>query len=326
MDRVFATAALPGERFEHLGRAVELVVHSGEQPIPRTALLEGCRGVDGLVCLLTDPIDDAVLAAAGAQLKVVATCSVGVDHIDLAACARRGVLVCNTPGVLTEATADLAWALILGAARRVGEGDRLVRAGQFRGWRNDLLLGLELHGATLGVVGYGRIGRAVARRAAGFGMRVLCSGHRLEPGSSTAEGALACDLDELLASADVVSLHVPLTAQTRGLIGADALDRMKPGAYLVNTSRGPVVDELALVQRLRSGHLAGAGLDVYEREPNLAPGLAELPNVLLLPHLGSATHATRTLMANLAVADLAAGLAGRPALHPVPLPALGGQA
>ena len=312
MPKVFATASLPGRRFSALSSQCELVVWGGPLPIPRDALLRGVAGADGLLCLLTDPVDAAVLDAAGPQLRCVATCSVGVDHVDVAACAASGVSVCHTPGVLTEATADLTWALILATTRRVVEADRFVRQGRFEGWRHNLMLGLDLHGASLGVVGRGRIGAAVARRAGGFGMHVLFH----DPGAGEVPQSWeAAPLDELLARADVVSLHVPLTGATRHLINAARLAGMKRGAYLVNTSRGPVVDERALVQALRSGHLAGAGLDVYEDEPNLADGLAELNQVVLLPHLGSAARTTRAHMADLVVADLLAVLGGDEPKH-----------
>lgn len=307
MPKVFATASLPGRRFSTLSSQCELVVWGGPLPIPSDALLRGVAGADGLLCLLTDSVDAAVLDAAGPGLRCVATCSVGVDHVDVAACAARGVSVCHTPGVLTQATADLTWALILAATRRVVEGDRLVRQGRFDGWRHDMLLGLDLHGATLGVVGLGRIGTAVASRAVGFGMHVLFHDPSATDAPDTWEPA---PLAELLARADVVSLHVPLNDKTHHLLDAVGLAGMKRGAYLINTSRGPVVDEAALVQALRSGHLAGAGLDVYEREPRLAQGLAELSQVVLLPHLGSAARGTRARMADMVVADLLAVLGG----------------
>jgi len=252
----------------------------------------------------------------------VANCAVGTDNVDLAAAARLGIAVTNTPDVLTEATADLAWALILGVARRVGEGDRMVRRGRFKGWAPDLLLGMDLRGRTLGIVGMGRIGKAVARRAPAFGMRVVYTDvRRLGESSEAALGARPLPLDELLAAADVVSLHCPLTEGNRHLLNRDRLTAMKLGAILVNTGRGPLVDEAALVECLRAGHLAGAGLDVYEQEPALAPGLADCPNTLLLPHVGSAGAETRAAMARTAVAEALAVLEGRPPAHPVAPPA-----
>jgi glyoxylate reductase len=262
-------------------------------------------GVDALLCLLTDRIDARVLEAAD-RLRIVANMAAGTDNVDLAAAGRLGVAVTNTPDVLSEATADMAFALLLAVARRLVEGDRWVRAGRFQGWSPDLLLGLDVHGRTLGIVGSGRIGRAMARRAEGFGMRVLARGRREGP-----------PLEELLERADFVSLHVPLTAETRHLIGARELRRMQPHAVLVNTARGPVVDEAALVRALREGWIAGAGLDVYEREPALEPGLAELEYVVLAPHVGSATHGTRARMAEIAADNVIACLAGRALPSPV---------
>ncbi len=262
-------------------------------------------GVDALLCLLTDRIDARVLEGAE-RLRIVANMAAGTDNVDLAAAERLGVAVTNTPDVLSEATADLAFALLLAVARRLVEGDRWVRAGRFQGWSPDLLLGLDVHGRTLGIVGSGRIGRAMARRAEGFGMHVLARGRREGP-----------PLEELLGRADFVSLHVPLTSETRHLIGARELRCMQPHAVLLNTARGPVVDEAALVRALREGWIAGAGLDVYEREPALEPGLAELDNVVLAPHAGSATQGTRRRMAEIAADNVIACLAGRALPSPV---------
>ena len=259
--------------------------------------------------------------AAGPQLRVISNMAVGVDNIDVAAATARGILVTNTPGVLTDATADLAWALILSTVRRVLEGDRMVREGRFQLWSPFMLLGRSVAGATLGIVGMGRIGQAVARRALGWDMKVLYT-RRSGPLSAgqVPHGAAwehRAALDDLLVEADIVTLHVPLTPDTRHLIGARELALMKPGAYLINTARGPVVDEAALVEALRSGHLGGAGLDVYEHEPRLAPGLAGLPNVTLLPHLGSATVETRGRMAELAALNAIAAVKGEAAPHTV---------
>jgi glyoxylate reductase len=271
------------------------------------------------VTLLSDPVTEAVLEACP-TLEVVSNVAVGVDNVDLAACARRGIVVTNTPDVLTESCADLTWTLLLGAARRAVEGDRFVRRGKFKGWRLDLLLGTDLRGKILGIVGMGRIGRAVARRAAPFGLRVVYSQRtRLPESVESALGARFVPLDELLQTADVVSLHCPLTPQTRHILDRKRLVSMKPGALLINTGRGPLVDEPALVECLRNGPIAAAGLDVFEREPELAPGLTGLPNALLLPHLGSASRETREEMARMAVSNCLAVLEGRPALHPVPL-------
>ncbi len=264
----------------------------------RRDLLRRARGVDGLLTMLSDRVDAELLDACP-RLKVVANYAVGFDNLDLPAASARGVLMTNTPEVLTEATAELAWALILACARRVLEGDRLVRAGRFQGWDPLLLLGDSLGGKTLGILGPGRIGRAVACIGRGFGMKILTAGR----------GDLKA-LDRLIRASDVLSLHVPLTEATRHLLGLRELARMKPGAILVNTARGPVVDEEALVGALRSGRLAAAGLDVYEREPRLARGLAGLRNVVLLPHLGSATVEARRAMALRAAGNLISALSG----------------
>jgi glyoxylate reductase len=284
-------------------------------------LREAIVGVDALLPLLTVKVDAETLGRAD-RLKVIANHAVGYDNVDLEAAARRGIWVTNTPDVLTDATADLTWAAILAVVRRVVEGDSMTRAGRFEGWVPTLLLGMELGQKTLGIVGFGKIGRAVARRAAGFGMRVIyCDTGSAEGsvdlGLLTAESA---PLDRLLSESDVVSLHTPLTPQTHHLMDSRRLSMMKPGAYLVNTSRGPVVDEAALVEHLQAGGLAGAALDVYEQEPALSPGLAQLGNVVLLPHIGSATRETRLAMARLAADNIHAVLQGRRPLTPVNQP------
>lgn len=275
----------------------EVDVFEGEGPISREELLRRVEGCAGLLCMLTDPVDGAVLDAG--PVRAVAQHAVGFDNLDLEAARARGVVVTNTPGTLTDATADLAFALLLCAARRVTEGDRLVRAGRFLGWKPQMLCGLELRGATLGIVGWGRIGQAMARRAEAFGLRVRWS-------SRSGGEPLAV----LLAESDVVSLHCPLTPQTRHLLGRAELRSMRPHAVLINTARGPVVDEEALVVALREGWIGAAGLDVYEEEPVVHPGLLELDNVVLLPHLGSATVACRRTMALQAADNLVAALAG----------------
>jgi glyoxylate reductase len=289
------TAGVPSAAFERLARA-GLEAESGDLDL---------HGVDALLCLLTDRIDARVLERAE-RLRIVANMAAGTDNIDLQAAERLGIAVSNTPDVVTDATADLAFALLLAVARRLVVADRHVRAGRFDGWRPDLLLGSDVSGRTLGIVGAGRIGRAMRRRAEGFGMPVLLRGREQGP-----------PLEELLERADFVSLHVPLTAATRHLIGEAELRRMPPHAILINTARGPIVDEAALVRALREGWIAGAGLDVYEREPALAPGLAELENVVLAPHVGSATHGTRARMAQLAADNVIACLEGRPLPCPV---------
>ena len=273
---------------------------------------------DALLCLLTDRVDAALLDRAP-RLRVVANAVVGYEHVDVAACRARGIVVTNTPDVLTEATADLTWALLLAAVRGLPQSERSLRAGEFHGWGFWDYLGGDLMGKTLGIFGMGRIGKAVARRAAPFGMRVIYHNRsRLSADEELALGASYVDLDALIERSDVLSLHAPLTERTRHVIGRDALSRMKPGSWLINTARGPLVDEAALVDALRDGPLAGAGLDVYEREPAVEPGLLDLPNVVLLPHIGSATHETRTRMAMLAARNAHAVLRGEPPLTPVP--------
>ncbi len=312
--RVFATRRLPGGALERLGAHARLEVWPGPGPPQPAELRAAVREAEGLLCLLTDPVDAALLEACP-RLRVVSSCSAGVDHVDLEAASARGIPVGFTPGVLVETTADLAFALLLAAARRVVEADRFVREGSWtpqRRWDPELLLGHDLHGATLGVIGLGAIGRAVARRARGFDMRVL----GWSRSARQVEGVERVELDALLAASQLVSVHVALAPQTRDLIDARALRRLPRGAVLVNTSRGGIVDELALAEALRSGHLAGAGLDVFAREP-LESGspLLDAPNLLLTPHIGSASLATRTRMAELAVDNLIAGLEGRPLRH-----------
>lgn len=314
------TRLLPEPGPSLLAAAFQLVDEPRDLDLSHEDLLERVVGIDALVCVPRDRVGGDVMDAAGSRLRVISNYAVGYDNVDVAEATRRGILVTNTPGVLTETTADLAWALILGAARRVSEGEALVRSGGFRGITPTLLLGRDVHGKTLGVVGMGRIGRAVARRAVGFDMRVLYARRsgplapdEVPPGADWGHRMLG----ELLAQSDVVTVHVPLATDTHHLIGAGELRLMRPGSVLVNTSRGPVVDERALVEALRSGHLGGAGLDVYEEEPHLAPGLAALPNTLLLPHIGSATYETRGRMAELAARNAVAAVAGHPVPHAV---------
>ena len=272
-------------------------------------MLSRVVGADALVTLLTERVDAELLDAAGPQLQVVANVAVGYDNIDVPACVERGVTATNTPGVLTEATADTTFALILMATRRTGEGERVIRSGQPWKWGMFYLLGTGLQGKTLGVVGMGAIGVATARRARAFGMNVIYQSlFELSPEVAAELGSRRVELDELLATADVVSLHCPYTPETHHLIGAAQFAAMRETAYLVNTARGPIVDEAALVDALRDGQIAGAGLDVYEREPLVHPGLLELENVALLPHLGSATIETRTAMATLAAENALAVL------------------
>jgi glyoxylate reductase len=271
------------------------------EAMPRAEFLERSRGKDGLLTMLSERVDAELLDAAGPQLKVVANHAVGYDNIDVAECAKRGVLVANTPDVLTETTADLAWALILAAIRRVAEADRFLRSEMPWTWGPRMMLGHDLYGKTLGIVGYGRIGQATARRAQGFGMHVI---HNSRRGNGV-------DFDTLVAESDVISIHAPLTPETKHLFNADAFRRMKPTAVLVNTARGPLVDEAALAQALKNQEIFAAGLDVFEREPEVEKALLGLDNVTLLPHLGSATLETRAAMGLFAVENLLTGLEGK---------------
>jgi glyoxylate reductase len=275
------------------------------------------QGKQALLCLLTERVDAELLDAAP-DLRVVANLAVGYDNIDVAAANERGVVVTNTPDVLTDATAELAWALILSAARRVVEGDTLVRTGQWKGWSPTQLLGASLTGKTLGIFGMGKIGAAVARRARGFAMSVIYTNRSRNEAVEAEIGARPVPFAELLEQSDVLSIHAPSTPETRHAIDAAALARMRPGAILVNTARGPIVDEAALVRALQSRHLGAAGLDVFEREPALEPGLTELENVVLLPHLGSATAETRAAMVELCCRNVIAVLAGKPPITAVP--------
>lgn len=331
---ILITRQLPESVLERLGAACQYRIGVVSGSITREALLTGLDGVEGLICQLTDRIDEAVIEA-GSELRIIANVAVGYNNIDVEAATRRGIHVTNTPDVLTDATADLTWALILSVTRRIVEADAFLRAGRFDGWDFEMLLGSGLTGKTLGLIGYGRIGHAVARRAAGFGVNVqYCSREdvafrddpryqsRAVPSSPLAspinqsahfDGLAARHVSfyELVESADIVSLHTPLAPTTRHLIDRETFRRMKPGSYLINTARGPIVDESALVEALDAGHLAGAGLDVFEDEPRVHPGLLQRQNVVLLPHIGSATLETRTAMARLAVDNVLDWIAGR---------------
>jgi glyoxylate reductase len=314
------TAALPGRAPEILAGAGEVREVSGPGRLERERLLALVEGVDVAVTMLYDRVDDEFLEAAGPDLRGVCNVAVGFDNVDLAACARRRVVVTNTPGVLDDATADLAFALILAARRRLGEGERLVRAKEPWQWGMDFMVGHDLRGGRLGIVGLGGIGARVAARGSGFGMEIAYFGRRESPHAAELE-ATRLDLDELLATSDVVSLHTPLTPATHHLIGARELGLMKPTATLVNTARGAVVDEAALAEALREGRIAGAGLDVFEHEPDVHPGLLELENVVLVPHIGSATVETRAAMAELAARNAIAIANREQPPTPVPLPA-----
>lgn len=310
---VLVTRRLPSAVLARLDEVCDIDLHTEPVAITRESLLARVAGKDALVCLLTEPIDAAVLEAAGPRLKIVANVAVGYNNIDLGACRARHVVVTNTPDVLTNACADFTWALILAITRRLGEGERELRAGKWKGWALDHMLGMELRGKQLGLVGMGRIARAVAAKAPAFGMSVAYTDQVV----SDVAGATAMPLDRLLATSDVVSLHVNLTPATTHLIDQKALARMRRSAYLINTSRGPVVDEAALAWALGERLISGAALDVYEKEPVVHPDLLGLENVLLIPHLASATTETRTAMADLAISNVLAVLAGGTPLTPV---------
>ncbi|HEU4737945.1 MAG TPA: D-glycerate dehydrogenase [Solirubrobacterales bacterium] len=314
---IFAvTNRVPESAVEMLREAGEVRIDEREKAIPRAELLELVRGTEALLTLLHDPVDEELLEAAGPQLRCVANVAVGYDNVDVAAAERRGVVVTNTPGVLDDATADLTMALILAATRRLVEGDRMVRSGQPWSWGMGFMLGSSLQGKRLGIVGLGGIGTRVAERARAFGMEIAYHSRHPSPAEAELE-AERLPLADLLASSDVISLHCPLTPETHHLIGAEQLTAMKPSAVLVNAARGPIVDELALAQALADRRIAAAGIDVFEREPEVEPGLLLLENAVLTPHLGSATVETRTAMAELAARNAISVLRGQGPLTPV---------
>jgi glyoxylate reductase len=309
--RVFITRALPRQAMDLIEEACDADVWLSDLPPPQPDLLDHVRDADGVLSLLTDPID-ATLIEAASRLQVISNCAVGVDNVDVGAATRRKIPVGNTPDVLTDATADMAFALLLAAARRIVEGVRYVKAGRWQTWNLQLFLGADLAGATLGIIGLGRIGRGVARRAKGFALKVMYC----DPQSKPAFDAIPVDLDTLLRESDFVSLHVPLTPATHHMINAGSLAKMKPGAILINTARGPIVDHQALHEALQSGRLGAAALDVTEPEPLPADSpLLELANCIVLPHLGSASKRTREQMALLAARNLVAGVQGRKMPH-----------
>jgi glyoxylate reductase len=309
---------LPDEARKMIPREFTVDYNPGDVPLAKTELIRRLHGMHGLICHIVSAIDDEVLGASR-DLKVVANVAVGYNNVDVAAARRRGIVVTNTPDVLTETTADFAWALLMAAARRVVEADQYARTGQWKAWKWDLLWGLDIHGKTLGVLGFGRIGRAVARRAGGFGMRVLYhDAQRPEPAVERELRATYADPDTLLRESDFVTVHTPLMPETKHLVNEAALGKMKKTAILVNAARGPIVDEAALVRALSEGGIAGAGLDVFEEEPKIHPGLLPLRNVVLAPHIASASLDTRVAMATLAVRNCLAVLEGKPALTPVP--------
>jgi glyoxylate reductase len=318
MAKVYVSRIIPGDVVNMIQSAGhEVIANHEDRPSTREELLERIPGCEGLLAQLLDTIDEEFYEAAGDGLKVVSNFAVGYNNVDVDLATSHGVVVCNTPGVLTDATADLAWALVMGITRRVAEGDRLVRNGEWVGWKPTQLLGSDLVGKTLAIVGAGRIGYGVAKRAKGWDMEILYVARSEHSDFENDLGARRVELEEALATADIVSVHVPLTDQTHHLLGADQLKLMKSDAYLINTSRGPVVDEAALVDLLKSEAIAGAGLDVYEEEPKVHPGLLECDNALLLPHLGSATRQTRAAMGRLAAQNLLDVIEGRAPQHAV---------
>ncbi len=314
MAKVFVTRPIPGEGIRRLVDAFgenEVVVSSQDRIISRDEMLRGVKGVAALLPILTDPVNSEVMDAAGPQLKIIANYAVGYDNIDVVAATARGIAVTNTPGVLTETTADLAWALLMCAARRISESERFLRAGKWTGWGPRLMLGVDVHGKVLGIFGMGRIGKAVARRAAGFNMQVIYHNrHRLPEPEEKSLNATYVDKETLLRESDFVSIHVPLTPDTTHAIGAAEFDRMKDTSCLINTSRGPVIDEKALVRALKDGRIFAAGLDVFENEPNVVPELLDCENAAPVPHLGSASRETRGKMAAMAAGNIIARLSG----------------
>ena len=319
LPKVFVSRVIPDEGLRPIREACDATIWEDELPPPRDALLSAIDGCDGVLTLLTDRVDDEFLERAGPQLKVVSNFAVGFDNIDVPACTARGIPVGNTPGVLTETTADLAWALLMAAARRLPEADHYVRAGKWKTWGPMLLMGPDVHGATLGIVGFGRIGQAVARRARGFGMRILYHDpRRVSPQVEAEHGAEYRTLEGILPESDFVTLHVDLRPETRGLINAERLRWMKPTSILVNTSRGPVVDSIALFEALRDGVIAAAALDVTDPEPlPVDHPLVGLDNCLVVPHIASASRATRGKMAEMAAANLLDGVRGKRLPTPV---------
>lgn len=309
--RAFVTRAIPDAGLAMLRQKVQVVLWEQELPPPRDVLLREAARADGILCLLTDKIDEELIAGA-ARLKVISNYAVGHDNIDVAAATRRGIMVTNTPGVLTETTADLAFALMMAVARRIVEGEKYARGGRWKTWHPTLLLGQDIFGSTLGLVGLGRIGSAMAKRARGFEMRVIYYDVKRNPDAEHKLGISFVEFEDLLRQSDFVSIHVPLTAETSKMFDARAFSLMKPTAVLVNTSRGPVVDEAALYEALKAGRIWGAGLDVTDPEPpSLDNPLLHLPNAVIVPHIGSASHATRTKMATMAASNLLAALEGR---------------
>jgi len=310
--KVYVTRRIPDSGLRKLQAKCEVKVHEGELPPTREELLANVRGIDGLLSLLTDKIDAGIMDAAGGQLKVISNYAVGYNNIDVKAANERGIAIGNTPGVLTETTADCAWALLMACARRIVEADKFLRAGKWKSWEPKLMLGTDVYGKTMGIIGLGRIGTAVARRANGFNMKILAATPRIDTPNAREVGAEIVPLERLLKESDFISIHVPLTEDTKGMIGEKELAMMKKGAYLINTARGDVVDEKALIKALKEGRIAGAGLDVYEKEPIEHDNeLIKMDNVVAVPHIGSASTETRGSMSDIAAENLLAVLEGR---------------
>jgi len=321
LTRIFVTRPIPERGIRLLTDTFghdAVIVAPNDRAITRDELIDGVSGADALLPILTDTVDAAVMDAAGPQLKVIANYAVGFNNVDVAAATARGILVTNTPGVLTETTADLAWSLLMAAARRIGESERYLRAGLWKSWGPQLFLGVDVHGQTMGIYGMGRIGLAIARRAKGFGMRILYNDvNRLAPSSELVLGVAYADKPDFLAESDFISIHVPLLPETRHAFSEPEFRAMKNSAILVNTSRGPVVDEAALARALKSGQIFAAGLDVYEDEPAVHPDLLKCQNAVLVPHIGSATRETRSKMAHMAAQNIVARLKGQTPPNPV---------
>jgi len=308
---VYVTRMLPRPAIDLLREYCEVEINPDDRVLTRAELIEKVRGRDAVLCLLTDTIDGGIFDAAGPQCKIFANYAVGFNNIDIAAATQRGIIITNTPGVLTDATADIAWALLFATARRIVESDNYLRAGKFQGWGPMLFLGRDITGKTLGVIGAGRIGSNFAKKSKGFEMKVLYTDLQPNAAFEAETGARFVDKETLLRESDFVSVHVPLLPETKHLISESELKLMKPTAILINTSRGPVVDEKALVKALRDGEIWGTGLDVYENEPALEPGLVDLPNVVIVPHIASATFETRTNMGLIAVRNIIAVFEGK---------------
>jgi len=308
---VLVTRKIPDAGLDILRKEVNLDIYEGDTPIPRDELIQKIKGKHGLLCLLSDRIDRDVMDAAGTQLKIISNYAVGYNNIDVEEATKRGILVTNTPGVLTDATADLTWALLMACARRIPESDRFVREGKFVGWGPMLMLGYEVYGRTIGIIGLGDIGTAVARRAKGFGMKILYHNRKRNIDGEREVGAVYVSLDTLLKESDFITIHVPLTQETFHLIGEKEIELMKKNAILINVARGEVVDEKALISALKEKRIAYAGLDVFENEPQINPELFTLENVVLTPHTGSATYESRNRMAVMAAENLLAGLKGK---------------